>query len=91
LPSTNYPHAVRTVRGQTLDAAGDAVANVEVTQGAAERVLSDERGVFTLPLRWVPFAGLVVIDAVDIRTGRTGQLILTLPQDLQQGHSFTLT
>jgi hypothetical protein len=91
LPSTNYPHAVRTVRGQTLDMAGDPVANVEVTHGAAERVLSDERGVFTLPLRWAPFAGLVIIDALDNRTGRTGQLTLTLPQDLQQGHSFTLT
>ena len=91
LPSTNYPHAVRTVRGQTLDAGGDPVANVEVTHGVAERVLSDERGVFTLPLRWAPLAGLVVIDALDNRTGRTGQLTLTLPQDLQQGHSFTLT
>ena len=37
LPSTNYPHAARTVHGQTLDATGDPVANVEVTQGAAER------------------------------------------------------
>jgi hypothetical protein len=91
LPSANYPHAARTVRGRTLDTNGDPVANVEVTQGAAERVLSDERGVFTLPLRWVAFSGLVVIDAVDNRTGRTGQIMLTLPQDLQLGHSFTLT
>ena len=91
LPSTNYPHVARTVRGQTLDVNGDPVANVEVTQGSAERVLSDERGVFTLPLRWVAFSGPVVIDAIDNRTGRTGQVTLTLPQDLQLGHSFTLT
>jgi hypothetical protein len=91
LPSTSYPHAARTVRGRTLDANGDPVANVEVTQGAAERVLSDERGAFTLPLRWAAFSGPVVIDAIDNRTGRTGQITLTLPQDLQLGHSFTLT
>jgi hypothetical protein len=91
LPSTSYPHAARTVRGRTLDATGDPIANVEVTQGTAERVLSDERGVFTLPLRWAAFSGPVVIDAIDNRTGRTGQITLTLPQDLQLGHSFTLT
>jgi hypothetical protein len=91
LPSTSYPHAVRTVRGRTLDTNGDPIANVEVTQGMAERVLSDERGVFALPLRWAAFNGPIVIDAVDNRTGRTSQLTLTLPQDLQLGHSFTLT
>ena len=93
LPSANYRYAafVRTVRGRTLDTNGDPIANVEVTQGAAERVLSDERGVFALPLRWVPLSGALVIDAVDHRTGRTDQITLTLPQDLRQGHSFTLT
>jgi hypothetical protein len=93
LPSTSYPHAafVRTVRGRTLDLNGDPVANVEVRQGMAERVLSDERGVFTLPLRWVALSGPVDIDAIDNRTGRMDQITLALPQDLQQAHSFTLT
>jgi hypothetical protein len=93
LPSANYPHAafVRTVRGRTLDVNGDPIANVEVTQGAAERVLSDERGVFALPLRWVALSGNVVIDAIDHRTGRNDQIMLTLPQDLLQGQTFTLT
>lgn len=93
LPSASYPHAafVRTVRGRTLDSGGDPIANVEVTQGTAERVLSDARGVFTLPLRWVPLSGGITLDAVDHRTGRTDQINLTLPQDLQQGHTFTLT
>jgi hypothetical protein len=54
-------------------------------------VLSDERGVFALPLRWVALSGNVVIDAIDHRTARTDQLTLTLPQDLQQGQTFTLT
>ncbi len=93
LPSANYPYAafVRTVRGRTLDTNGDPIANVEVTQGAAERVLSDGRGVFALPLRWAPLSGALVIDAVDHRTGRTDQITLTLPQDLEQGHTLTLT
>jgi hypothetical protein len=93
LPTPKYPHAtfVRTVRGQTLDINGDPIANVEVSSGAVERVLSDERGVFALPLRWAPLAGNVVIDAVDNRTGRLDQINLTLPQDLQLGHTFTLT
>jgi hypothetical protein len=93
LPSTTYPYAgfVRTVRGMTLDGLGDPVANVEVTSGTTERVLSDERGVFALPLRWAPLSGGVIIDAVDHRTGRTDQINLTLPQDLLLGQTFTLT
>jgi len=93
LPSVMYPYAgfVRTVRGRTLDVNGDPIANTEVSSGLAERVLSDERGVFALPLRWAPASGNVLLDAVDHRTGRTDQLALTLPQDLQQGQTFTLT
>ncbi|NHZ89641.1 hypothetical protein F2P45_11540 [Massilia sp. CCM 8733] len=93
LPSASYPHAafIRTLRGVTLDPNGDPIANVEVTQGMAERVLSDERGVFALPLRWVGLGGSVTVDAIDHRTGRIDQLTLTLPQDLRQGQTFTLT
>ena len=93
LPSVTYPFAgfVRTVRGRTLDNLGDPIANVEVTAGTTERVLSDERGVFALPLRWAPLSGAVIIDAVDHRTGRTDQINLALPQDLLQGQTFTLT
>ena len=93
LPSAIYPYAafVRTVRGRTLDTNSDPIANVVVTQGAAERVLSDERGVFALPLRWAPLSGTLVIDAVDHRTGRMDQITLALPQGLLQGQTFTLT
>lgn len=93
LPSVNYPHAsfVRTLRGTTVDTNGAPLANVEVTLGAAERVLSDERGVFALPLRWAAFSGNIVIDAIDHRTGRTDQRELTLPHALQQGQTFTLS
>jgi hypothetical protein len=93
LPSVSYPYPtfVRTVRGRTRDVLGDPIANVEVTAGTAERVLSDARGEFALPLRWAPFSGNVVIDAIDHRTGRTDQLNLALPQDLLQGQTLTLT
>jgi hypothetical protein len=93
LPSPNYPFAghLRTVRGRTLGSFGEPVPNVEVTLGSTERTLSDERGTFALPLRWAAFSGGVVIDAIDHRTGRTDQISLTLPQDLLQGHAFTLT
>lgn len=93
LPTANYPFPthVRTVRGQTLDTAGDPLGNVEVVHNVAERVLSDERGVFALPLRWAPLSGAVTLDATDHRSGRTGQITLTLPDDLQQGHTLTLS
>jgi len=93
LPSPVYPFAgfMRTVRGRTLDSLGDPVPNVEVTLGTTERALSDERGVFALPLRWAAFTGGIVLDAIDHRTGRTDQISLTLPQDLLLGHAFTLT
>ncbi|MFP5390720.1 MAG: carboxypeptidase-like regulatory domain-containing protein [Gammaproteobacteria bacterium] len=93
LPSAQYPHApfMRTLRGITVDSGGAPIPNVEITQGVAERVLSDERGVFVLPLRWVAPSGNVVFDAHDHRSGRTDQLTLTLPHDLRQSQTFTLT
>lgn len=93
-PSASYPQAahIRVVRGLTVDISGTPVANVEVTEGPGrERVLSDERGVFVLPLRWPPLTGPVVLDAVDHRTGHSDQLNLMLPGDLLQNHTFTLT
>jgi hypothetical protein len=93
MPSPLYPLPthVRVARGITVDNGGDAIANVEVTEGARERVLTDERGVFALPLRWPLLVGPVVLDAIDHRTGRSDQINLVLPGDLSHGHTFTLT
>jgi len=94
LPSVNYPFPghVRVVRGLSTDAGtGDEIAYVETTEGVRERVLSDERGAFALPLRWPALAGPVTIDAVDHRTGRTDSLALTLPADLVDSQTFQLT
>ncbi len=91
LPSASYPFPghVRVLRGEVVDNLGDPVANVEVVEGARERVLTDARGEFALPLRWPALSGPVQIDAVDHRTGRNGSINATLPADL--AHSNTIT
>jgi hypothetical protein len=93
MPATNYPFPghVRVLRGQVVDVNGDPVASVEVTESAQERVLSDEHGGFSLPLRWPPLVAAVQIDALDHRSGRSGQLNVNLPADLAVGHVVTIT
>ncbi|HVO01319.1 MAG TPA: hypothetical protein VMT54_03915 [Candidatus Cybelea sp.] len=88
IPSTNYPYPghVRVLRGSVVDNAADPVANVEVTEGVGEKVLTDDRGQFSLPLRWPPFNAALQIDALDHRTGATGQINVNLPADLSTGH-----
>lgn len=89
-PATGYdfPTWVRVLHGFVEDSTGGPVANVLVQQAAAERALTDERGTFSLPLRWAT-SGLVV-DAVDVRTGRSGAHVLNLPGDLQSNVTITI-
>jgi hypothetical protein len=89
-PSTAYgfPTWVRVLRGVVRDAGGDPVANVLVRQGAAETVLTDERGTFSLPLRWATSG--VPVDASDVRTGRAGLHVLNLPADLRSNVTITI-
>lgn len=92
MPAVNYPYPghVRVLRGQVLDNAGDPAANVEVTEGAGEKVLTDERGCFSLPLRWPPLNAALQIDALDHRTGLSGQINVNLPADLSIGHIIVI-
>lgn len=90
-PSYQYANAIRVVHGLIQDAGGDPVANVEVMEGVREHVLSDERGAFSLPLRWPPISGPVVIDAFDHRTGRSDSMAINLPADLSTHHVLTIT
>lgn len=90
-PAYRFPGHVRVLRGQVTDAAAAPVANAEVTYGAAERTASDRRGCFALPLRWPAFTAAVQIDAIDHRTGRTGQITVNLPADLAGGHIVVIT
>jgi hypothetical protein len=83
VPAPNYPFAthLRVLRGQVRNAAG-LVVNAEVSRGNTERVLTDERGSYALPLRLTPNNVPVAIDAVDPRTAENGQITITLPADL---------
>lgn len=83
-PAPNYPFQghVRVAHGVVVDHAGKPVPNAVVTQGLKERVLTDQRGSFALPLRWVQPNTLVPIDAVNERNAQTGTTTIHFPQDL---------
>ncbi|MGI9333170.1 MAG: hypothetical protein ACR2RL_08440 [Gammaproteobacteria bacterium] len=87
-PAANYPFEsfVRVVRGRTIDGVTLLpVANAEVFFGAGvDQVITDERGVFALPLRWPPLVGSITIDAVDHRNGVASSANINLPAALTQ-------
>ena len=92
-PATNYQIEghVPVLRGVVVDSANAPVKNVLVTQGAKERVLTDTRGNFALPLRWVAANVAVPVDAVDERTGRTGMLNIQLPGSLSKSQTIQIS
>lgn len=92
LPASNYPFAsyIPVLRGVVVDAANNPVPNVFVTQGNLERVLTDSRGTFALPLRWVALNTPVTIDANDQRTNRTGQIQIQLPASLGTNQTISI-
>jgi hypothetical protein len=93
LPAASYPFPghLRVLRGAVTDVFSNRVAFAEVTEGSRERVLTDSRGEFAVPLRWPAIVDVIQIDAVDNRTGRSGQITVTLPGDLSQGHTIIIT
>jgi hypothetical protein len=93
LPAANYPFptSVRVLHGRAVDVAGLGVADVTVSEDNRERVLTDQRGEFALPLRWVQDNVLVAIDAIHQRTGRTGQINVTLPGALGHNQQIIIT
>jgi hypothetical protein len=80
-PSYPFPTHLRVLRGEVRGTTGPAV-NAEVSLGNTERVLTDAKGSYALPLRLVPNNTPVPIDAIDHGTGETGQINVTLPADL---------
>jgi hypothetical protein len=92
LPAPNYPFAshIPILRGVVVDATGNTVQNVYVTQGAVERALTDARGTFALPLRWVQPNALVAIDATDQYTGRFGSISVQLPAGLNSNQTIKI-
>ena len=91
-PASNYPFPphIPVLRGQVVDANNEPVADAIVGQGIQERVLTDTRGAFALPLRWVPLNVQVFIDATHPRTGRANSIPITIPQDLGQNHDIQI-
>jgi hypothetical protein len=89
-PSTAYqfPTWVPVLRGLVRDAGNLPVPNVFVHVAAVEKTLTDERGAFSLPLRWAT-SGMSV-DADDLRTGRTASHVLNLPTDLRSNLTFAI-
>jgi hypothetical protein len=93
VPAPNYLFAshIPVLRGVVVDAAGDPVMNAYVTQSNNERALTDSRGEFVLPLRWVPVKTTVPIDATDVRTGRTGTISIQFPADLNSSQKIPIS
>jgi len=85
-PAPNYPFEghIRVARGMVVDAANEPIANAVVTQGLKEKVLTDGRGCFALPLRWAKPNTQVPIDAANERNGQTGTTTIQFPQDLSK-------
>jgi hypothetical protein len=92
-PAPNYPFQghIPVLRGIVIDPAKNPVPNALVTQGPIERVVTDSRGTFALPLRWAAQNVPIPIDAVDNRTHRLGSIPVTLPGDLATSHTIPIS
>jgi hypothetical protein len=101
LPALRYPYPphVPVLRGRvTADdrAVEDALVESQVTVGAVvrtERTLTDRHGGFGLPLRWSPDQPGdpdSVVVATDRRSGRTGAIAVTVPDDLDRTHRIAI-
>jgi len=93
VPATNYsfPGHIAVLRGEVRDANGVVVADALVTEQNRERVLTDSRGSFALPLRWVASAGQATIDVVHARSGQVGAINIQLPQALGKSQTITIS
>jgi hypothetical protein len=92
-PSRAYPFPayVRVIRGDVVDPAGDPVQDALVTEGAADRALTDELGRFALALRTAPEGVPVQITADHPRSNRTGSVTVTLPDALRRNQTIQVT
>ena len=85
LPGTTYgfPGEVAVARGRVVDAASKPVSRALVTYQHLERVLTDARGEFALPLRWAAKNSSIQIDAGD-GAGDVGGVTVTVPGGLRR-------
>ena len=82
VPAANYsfPPHLPVIRGVVTDATGTTVVDATVSQSNKSRVLTDERGVFAIPLRQAAPGVAIAIDAV--KNTMSGTINVTLPDDL---------
>jgi len=92
-PAPNYEIEghIPVLRGVVVDSTNNPVPNAMVTEGAKERVLTDSRGTFALPLRWVKQNVPTPVDAADERTGRTGTISIQLPDSLSKSQKIQIS
>jgi hypothetical protein len=89
-PHYPFPSHVPVLRGAVIDAVTlDPVADAEVMYVNLERVLSDERGEFALPLRFAPLNVPVTIDA--LRGSLQGSINVTLPAALGKSQTISIS
>jgi hypothetical protein len=89
-PGYAFPGEVPVARGRVIDAAGAPVARALVTFSTKERVLSDARGQFALPLRWAAKNTTVQIDAAD-GAGGLGSVAVNIPGGLRRALEIQLS
>jgi hypothetical protein len=92
VPSITYPFSshIRVLRGVVVDQLDTPMRDAEVRLGNAERVVTDEKGAFGLPLRWVGPNDTITVDAVHPRSGQSGDITVTLPQALGGSQKITI-
>jgi hypothetical protein len=91
LPTTGYPFGghMRRIHGRVLDPGGAPLADATVEADGVERVITDERGAFTLPLRWQ--TATANVNVAHLRSGQGAAQIFNLPADLTGNHDITVT
>lgn len=92
-PAANYPFPphVPVVRGRVEDAAGAPVPFADVSHAVVDRVITDSRGEFALPVRGVAPGTNFSVDALHPPTGASGTITLTLPAAQSQSQTVTIT
>jgi hypothetical protein len=93
LPTAGYPFPgyVRRIGGRVLNALGTPMPNALIEADVVERVISDERGAFTLPLRWQAPVGAVNVVVAHPRSGLGAIKVFNLPGDLAGNQDIIVT
>lgn len=93
-PAASYPFPPGTplLNGLVQDAANEPVKDAHISAavpalGVVEHVLTDERGWFRLPLRWM--SGPTIIAAA--KAGLVGNKQVNVPADLSSTHVITIS